>query len=335
MTATASAQRAEVVLVGATTLLGEEIRRQLAARNFPLLQITMMGEGDEVGQIVDYAGEARLVTELDPDRLSRADLLFLGARGDTARRALDALRRGQGVAIDPVEAEAPGQDPLINMEVNAAALPPRRPLRVRSPHPVVQALSTVLAVMGAGARLQSVTATVLTPASDAGEPGIDELFRQTAGALNFTDKPMALFQRQVAFNAVPHALLHAQQGWPDLDARLHAETSMVLGLAPEQVELRAVLVPVFHGTSMMVSALYDPRPPLAQCRERLARRPLACGPMTPAELEESEAIHVTLLGDDGSGRLGLWVVADNLRGPGALNSVRIAEAVLDAARSRR
>jgi aspartate-semialdehyde dehydrogenase len=130
-------------------------------------------------------------------------------------------------------------------------------------------------------------------------------------------------------------MLHVQQGWPDLDARLHAEATRILGLAPEQADIRAVQVPVFHGTAMMVSAHYDISPGLAQCKERLGRRPFAYGPMTPAELKTSKAIHVMPLGVDAAGRLGLWVVADNLRGPGALNAVRIAEAVLDAGQESR
>ena len=68
MSSDASAGGLDVVLIGASTLLGQEVRRQLAQRRFPLRVLSMMGEGSEVGQIVEYDGEARLVTDLDLER---------------------------------------------------------------------------------------------------------------------------------------------------------------------------------------------------------------------------------------------------------------------------
>jgi aspartate-semialdehyde dehydrogenase len=323
----------DVVLVGATTLLGQEVRRHLAQRRFPLREICMMGEGDEVGTIVEYDGEPRLVTELDPERVGRVDLLFVGSRGQVARKALTAMVQGSGVAIDLVDAEGNRQGPVINMEVNAADLPRSRPARVRSPHGIVQSLSTVLASLTAGTRLTELSATVLTPVSDSGEPGVEELYRQTAAVLNFGEQPRAVFERQVAFNAVPHALLHVQQGWPDLDARLGGEAAAVLGLPPGAVRIRAILAPVFHGNGILVSARLHPCPSAAERRERLAGSSIVVGPMTAAELGESEAIHVIDLGEEGDGRVAFWIVADNVRAGGALNGVRIAEAVFTSRRA--
>jgi aspartate-semialdehyde dehydrogenase len=299
MNSAASVGGLDVVLIGATTLLGQEVRRQLAARRFPLRDLSMMGEGNEVGQIVEYDGEPRLVTDLDLDRLERADLLFVGARGETGRGALMALKRGKGVAM----------------------------ARVRSPHAVVQALSTVLVAMAGPSRLVDVAATVLTPVSDSGEPGVEELYRQTTGILNFGEQPKEIFERQVAFNVIPHGLLHVQQGWPDLDTRLVSEAATVLGLPAGSVRMRAVLVPVFHGHAILATILLDPRPAAAERRGLLEAAGIATGPMTAAELGESESIHVTDLGDEGDRHVALWIVADNVRASGALNGVRIAEAV--------
>ena len=113
-----TARRPDVVLVGAGTLLGKDLRRELAERRFPLRDITMMATGgtpDDQGQIVEYAGEPRLVNELDEDLISRADLLFLAAPGPGARQALAALRRGRGVAVDLVDVDPAPGDPVVHM----------------------------------------------------------------------------------------------------------------------------------------------------------------------------------------------------------------------------
>ncbi|MFQ5670413.1 MAG: Asd/ArgC dimerization domain-containing protein [Acidobacteriota bacterium] len=319
---------ADVVLIGSTTLLGAEIRRRMAERRFPLRDLAMMGEGEEIGRIVDFNGEARLVTELDPERLTRADLLILGAGGGAARRALKALRRGLGVAIDLVGVEAAGPAPVVNMEINAMALPSRRPARVCSPHGIVQVLSTTLAAIARKARIRAVSATVLTPVSEHGKAGVEELYRQTMAVLSFENCRHGIFRRQVAFNAIPHGLLRDAQGGPDLDARLQAEAAQVLGLDAEQVSIRAILVPVFHGTSLMVNVRFSSRVKPGDLPGRLGGDAFVSGPRTPAELEGSEAIHVVGLGEQPGGQLGLWIVADNLRCSGAGNGVRIAEALV-------
>ena len=324
----------DVVLVGATGLLGEQVRRELAQRRFPLRDIVMMaaGEGEEAGQIVEYAGEARLVNELDRERLESADFLFLGRCGPGARQALKVFGRGRGIAIDLVDVALSAEDLVVNMDVNRDRLPAGGPARIRSPHGVVQTLSTAVAAVAGDSRVGSVSATVLMPASDSGKRGVDELYQQTAAVFSFGDKPTEVFERQVAFNAVPHALLHRQQGWPDLDRRLKLETASILDLLPDRVSIRAVLVPVFHGASLLVSLELDPVPERATRKKRWSRTPFVVALCTAAELEESRAVHLTDLTEEDSGRVEFWAVADNLKSGGASNGVRIAEALVGVAR---
>ena len=96
----------DVAVVGAGTLMGEELRGILAECNFPIGEAVMMGEGDQVGKLMEFNGEACLITELDAKRLERMDLLFVCDRGPGARRAVSAARRGNGFVIDLVDAEA-------------------------------------------------------------------------------------------------------------------------------------------------------------------------------------------------------------------------------------
>ncbi|MFQ5719058.1 MAG: Asd/ArgC dimerization domain-containing protein [Acidobacteriota bacterium] len=325
---------AHVILVGPTGHLGAAIRRELVTRRFPVDKITMMaaGEGEEVGQVVEYAGEDRLVAEVDEEQVARADVMFLGRRGPGTRQALGMVTQGRGVAIDLVDVEASsGVVPVVNMDVNRSCLPADRPTKVRAPHGIIQTLSTAVAAAAEGSRVTSVSATILLPASDSGESGVQELYRQTAGVLSFGDKPAEVFERQVAFNAVPHALLHRQQGWPDLDRRMRLETAAILGLSPAAVSVRAVLVPVFHGASLLVGIELDPVPDRAGRRRRWTRARFEMSACTAAELEESDAVHLTDLTDEDGSRVEFWAVVDNLRTGGAANGVRIAEALLAAA----
>jgi aspartate-semialdehyde dehydrogenase len=121
--------------------------------------------------------------------------------------------------------------------------------------------------------------------------------------------------------------MKVQQGWPDLDARLCDEVAQILDLPDDAVSMRALLGSVFHGISLLVSVRFDKPPALATRRRRLSRAPFSFGPQTPADLGESQSIHVSDLGDEGGGRVGLWIVADNLRGGCVANGVAIAQAL--------
>ncbi len=327
MSAEAGTGGLRVAVVGATSLVGEELRDLLADCEFPVGEAVMVGEGEEVGKLMEFHGEAVLITELDTLKIQMMDLVFICERGPLARRALTAAGRGKGFVIDLLDAKPGSADPVVNMQVNAADLPPLAPGRVRAPHQAVQALSSALGALSTETRILEVRGTVITPVSEKGKPAVEELIQQTNGVLTFGAKPQKILSRQVAFNVIPHALMHIQNGWPDLDARLAAELAHILHLQKADVTLRALLAPVFHGIGVVATAALESLPAAARRQELMSRPPLKYGPVTPADLEESQAVHVTDLGEEADGRLGLWVACDNLRGGSARNGVAIAEAL--------
>ena len=327
MKSDATAAALKVAMVGATSILGRELRRVLWDRRFPLQEITMMGDGEDAGKITEYGGEAHLVGELDPEKLAGTDILFICEQGQAARHAMTAAAAGDAFIIDLADAQAGAGDPVISMDINAHALPAHGAAHIRAPHQATQILSTVLGALGKGTAILEVRGTAITPVSDGGEPAVEELYRQTAGILSFGEKPERIFSRQVAFNAVPHALMNVQQGWPDLDARLRGELARILDLESGAVSMRALVGSVFHGISLLVSVRFERPPTLAVRRKRLSRAPFSFGPQTPADLGDSQSIHVSDLGDEGGGRVGLWIVADNLRGGCVANGVAIALAL--------
>src|SRR5262249_30758915 len=87
-------------------------------------------------------------------------------------------------------------------------------------------------------------------ASERGEAGIEELYRQTLGLLNFQDVPQGTFGRQMAFNLVPGWLTERGEGAPAPRERLEHEVRRVIG-GEGRVAVPAVLAPVFHGHAAM------------------------------------------------------------------------------------
>src|SRR5262249_28187067 len=153
-----------------------------------------------------------------------------------------------------------------------------------------------------------------------GEPGIEELQRQTVGLLNFTDVPREIFGRQVAFNLLTSPGVDASRA-EGFDRRVKVETARLIGIDPSQVELASAFIPVFHGHTIHLTIEFQADAPAAAVRTALQQTRgirLVDAPeeFSPVDLAGEEAVAVTGLSPDESAprRLGLWSFCDNLRG---------------------
>ncbi len=94
-------------------------------------------------------------------------------------------------------------------------------------------------------------ATVLEPASEYGQKGMDELHEQTVNLLSFQNLPRKVFDVQVAFNLVAR---YGAESIHSLDAVSQRIARQYRQLAPGAVEpsLVAIQAPVFHGHAFSI-----------------------------------------------------------------------------------
>jgi len=91
-----------VGIVGATGAVGEEIRKCLEARNFPLEQLRVFGSSRSAGKVLDD-GNGKITVELfDVNAARECDVVFLAVSGDFALEHAKALTEGNDgcVCID-------------------------------------------------------------------------------------------------------------------------------------------------------------------------------------------------------------------------------------------
>ena len=89
-----------------------------------------------------------------------------------------------------------------------------------------------LCAAGKTAKVERIVATVVQPASEYGQKGMDELHEQTVNLLSFQALPKTIFDTQVAFNMV--ARYGRFQPLARRVATAHLEA--LLSLAPGTVE---------------------------------------------------------------------------------------------------
>jgi aspartate-semialdehyde dehydrogenase len=174
--------------------------------------------------------------------------------------------------------------------------------------------------------------------SGAGKEGVDELWNQTKGIFVNDSATPGKFPKQIAFNVIPHIDVFMEDGYTKEEWKVLAETKKILD--PKiKVSCTAVRVPVFVGHSEAVNIEFANPITADEAREVLRAAPgitvidrrEAGGYATPVESVGEYDTFVSRIREDVTVENGLamWVVADNLRKGAALNTVQIAETLIE------
>jgi aspartate-semialdehyde dehydrogenase len=318
---------ARVAVVGAPTVDGTHVRQALAERGVPGARVDLYGQG--LGEVLvgEYAGEARMIQEPDLEEVASHELIFLCEPGDVADR-IDAAAPGS-IIIDlrrclPPEAEPSGVPLEIADDLE------RGTGRFAVPHSLSLLLADVLLPLERSFGVAEAAAVVIRPAADFGKQGVEELREQTVRLLNFSRVPVETFGRQLAFNIIPDRLL--ADGSPDLELRIAAEVTELLGWGERRFTTKLLAAPVFHGHGLQLRFRLCVVAPLDDVRAVLDERQLLrSGPegeaATPLDVTEESWTRVSGLSNDGLGGFWLWVVAGEAGARGAQQAVRLAAAV--------
>ena len=226
-----------IAVLGAASPAGAHVKAALADRGVPGARVDLYGHQREVAVLSEYDGEARLVQpakEIDP---AACAAVFVCDDGHDGQRL--AAAAASGTLVIDLAGSVPGS--LLAGSPQATA--GQRIVAV--PHAITVLLAGLLAPLHRTTGVKGASMFVLRPASDFGEPGLEELREQTVRLLRFESVPTEVFGRQLAFNAVPEHLFPSGEG--GVAARVVGECRLLLGAPALPISLSLALVPLFFG----------------------------------------------------------------------------------------
>lgn len=332
--------KCDVVVVGATGLVGGTLLELLGESDLPLGEVSLLATEESAGKRLNVGGRHVAVRPLSEFDFSTVQLAFFAVPEAVAAEYAPRAAEAGAIVIDCSGAFAAEQDiPVIVPEVNAEMLADFRERgMIASPSPGAIQLSMVLKPLLDAAGLQQVHVTLCEPVSASGREGVDELARQTARLMNGQGiEGDGLYGRQIAFNMLPLVGEQLGSGASRAEVRLALETMRVLGDPALRVNVTALRVPVFFGTALTVSLETVQPMDAGQAASLLAEIPgLAAvdeeGGYASAITEAvgDDRVWVSRLRPDLSREQGLnlWLVTDNLRKGAALNCVQIAQLLI-------
>lgn len=339
--------KVNVAIVGATGAVGTKILEKLLERNFPSSSIKLLASKRSAGKEIEAGGQKFIVEETKLEAFEGVDIAFFSAGGSISEKlAEEAVKRG-AVVVDNTSAFRMTEGiPLVVPEVNLDALREHKGI-IANPNcstiQMVAALEPIREKFG----LKRIIVSTYQAVSGAGAEAIDELATQSnqlneRAEIEANLLPQAAGQKHypIAFNAIPQIDAFDESGYTLEELKMMNETKKIFGMPELQVSATCVRLPVVTGHSESVYIELDRDDvSVADLHEVLRGAPgivleddihTQTYPM-PLFAEGKDDVFVGRIRKDREQANGfhLWIVSDNLLKGAALNSVQIAESLVD------
>ena len=331
----------KVAVAGATGNVGREILNILHERNFPADEVIPLASEASTGKEVSYGEDDVLTVQaLNHFDFKGTDLgLFSPGGAISAEHAPRAAAAGCVVIDNTSHFRMDPDVPLVVPEVNPQALDGYAERNIIA-NPNCSTIQMVVALkpLHDAAKIKRVVVSTYQSVSGAGRAGMDELFNQTRQV--YVNDPIQpdIFTKRISFNVIPHIDKFMDDGSTKEEWKMVVETKKILD--PNiSVIATCVRVPVFIGHAEAVHLEFENPIDEYMAREVLSAAPGVVvvdhradeGYVTPEESATEDDVYVSRIRTDPTVENGLamWVVSDNLRKGAALNTVQIAEALVE------
>lgn len=330
----------KIAVAGATGNVGREVLNILVERNFPASEVVALASSRSVGREVSYGDKMIKVKNLEAYDFSDTDICIMSAGGTISKKLSPKIGAQGCVVIDNSSAwRYDIEVPLIVPEVNPDAIEGfKKKNIIANPNCSTAQLVVALKPLHDKAKIKRIVVSTYQSVSGAGKEGMDELFTQSRAVFVADPIETNKFTKRIAFNVIPHIDDFMEDGYTKEEWKVLAETKKMLD--PKiKVTCTAVRVPVFIGHSESVNIEFENEITADEARDILREAP-GClvidkhedgGYITPYECAGDDAVYISRIREDATVENGLniWIVSDNLRKGAALNTVQIAELLVN------
>ena len=331
-----------VAVLGATGAVGHEIITILEERNFPIENIYALASKRSVGKEVSFGDKVLKVENVENFDFSSVDIAIFSAGSDVSEKWAPIAGDKGCIVIDNTSHFRMDPDvPLIIPEVNPEALEGYRNKNIiANPNCSTIQMLVPLKPLHDLAIIKRIVVSTYQSVSGAGKSAMDELWDQTRKMFfNETETQESKnFNKRIAFNVIPQIDKFLDDGSTKEELKMVNETKKILDSTIE-VSATCVRVPVFIGHAESVNIEFENNISIDEIRDILGDTDGVSlvdnieteTYITPIECVSDFSVFVSRLRLDHTlpSGINMWVVSDNLRKGAALNSVQIAEELIN------
>jgi len=324
-----------ITIVGATGNVGRKIIEVLENKNFPVDNLCLVASSKSAGSKLKFKGKEIIVEDLETFDFSKGKITFFSAGGKISEKYVPLAAKHSTVIDNSSHFRMDPDVPLIVPQVNSNDLKNIKKNIIANPNCSTAQLVIVLKPLHDLFKIKRVVISTYQSTSGGGKAPMDELVEQTKLSLENKKINSKNFTKQIAFNAIPHIDVFADEGYTKEEIKMIDETKKILD---NKIELTAtcVRIPVMVSHAESLNIEFEKQFTLEKIREVLDNAD-GCkviderkdgGYITPIEAEGKNETFISRIRKDNSNKntVNLWCVSDNLLRGAALNAVEIAEA---------
>jgi aspartate-semialdehyde dehydrogenase len=323
----------DVVIVGATGLVGRKILQVLEERCFPVDRIVLVASPKSRGMEVQYKDRPLKVVELSEEAFVHVEIAFFAAGGVVSKRWVPAASRYCDIVIDnSSEFRMESGVPLVVPEINPRSIFTSRSKIIANPNCSTIQMLLPLKPLHDAFRIRRIVVSTYQSASGAGNRGLLQLQHE----LHHHAVEHPVFPHPIVNNAIPQIGVFFSDGYSKEEYKMMDETRKILNDRTIRIAPTCVRVPVANCHGESVNVEFEKPFDLAAARKLLSSAPGVVLQDSPdegdyplaASASGRDEVFVGRLRRDESvpNGLAMWIVSDNVRKGAALNAVQIAEA---------
>jgi len=329
----------DVAIVGATGLVGQEFIKVLEQRNFPVNSIRLLASDRSAGKTLRVNDEKVEVKETASDSFHDVDIALFSAGAEISNHFSPIAARAGAVVVDNSAAFRMNPEvPLVVPEVNAEDIKGHKGI-IANPNCATIQMVVALYPLHRVNPIKRLIVSTYQSVSGTGSAAMEELGEHSKLVLEGRNVVPHVYPHQIAFNLLPEIDVFLDSGYTREEWKCVEETRKIMHADEMAISATCVRVPVFISHSEAIHIELSEPMLVDTARRILAQAPgvrvlddptVSLYPQ-PWSVAGSDDVFVGRLRQDSSHSCGLamWVVADNLRKGAALNTVQIAETVIE------
>jgi len=326
-----------IAIVGATGNVGRKMLEVLEQKKLPVEQLFLVASSRSAGQKIYFNSKEHEVCDLETYDFSNAEITFFAAGGKISEKYVEIAAKHTTIIDNSSFFRMDKDVPLIVPQVNPEAINVLKKNIIANPNCSTAQLVIALKPLHDEFNIKRVVISTYQSVSGGGKAPMDELIEQTKLSLEKKKIDSKNFTKQIAFNAIPHIDIFADDGYTKEELKMANETKKILD---NNIELTAtcVRIPVLVSHAESVNIEFN-KPFSLEKIHSLLKNAEGCevcdkredgGYITPLEAEGKNETYISRIREDKTKKntINMWIVSDNLLRGAALNSIEIAELLI-------
>ncbi|MDY6083831.1 MAG: aspartate-semialdehyde dehydrogenase [Dialister sp.] len=334
-----------IAVLGATGAVGQEFLKLFEERHFKWNQLKLLSSARSAGTVLTVCGKTYKVEEARPESFEGIDIALFAGGSVSKTLAPEAVNRGAVVIDNSSTFRMDPEVPLVIPEINPEDIAAHKGI-IANPN-----CSTIIMLMALKpiynlSRITRIVVSTYQAVSGAGKEGVDELYSESRAFLMgeaYEPKilPSASLPKHypIAYNLIPQIDVFLDNAYTKEEMKMVNETHKILHDSSIGITPTAVRVPVARSHAESIYLETEESLSVEEIRKALEEFPgvdlvdAIDEMLYPMPLDTSDKTNVAVgrLRSDLCNPKGinLWVCGDQIRKGAALNTIQIAEYMIE------